>query len=66
MTVTSPDRDVMVPIRVEGVGKKPFYGVVKNGVWRHVFADAADLSAVTSEKADIRVTNLANGQGAVF
>ena len=54
VTVTSPDKDVMVPIRVDGVGKKPFYGVVKNGVWRHVFTEAAD----------VRVTNLADGFGA--
>ena len=51
VTVMSPDKDVMVPIRVEGVGKKPFYGVVKKGVWRHVFTEAGD----------IRVTNLADG-----
>ena len=51
VSVASSDKDVMVPIRVDGVGKKPFYGVVKNGVWRHVFAAAAD----------VRVTNLADG-----
>ena len=54
VTVASPDKDVMVPIRVDGVGKKPFYGVVKNGVWRHTFA----------EVADVRITNLADGLGA--
>ena len=51
VTVTSPDKDVMVPIRVDGAGKKPFYGVVKCGTWRHVFKDVAD----------VRVTNLADG-----
>ena len=61
VTVASPDRDVMVPIRVDGVGRKPFYGVVKNGTWRHVFAASADLSAVASAKADVSVTNLADG-----
>jgi hypothetical protein len=51
VSVFSPDKDVLIPIRVDGVGKKPFYGVVKNGSWRHVFAEAADVC----------VTNLANG-----
>ena len=52
VSVFSPDKDVLIPIRVDGVGKKPFYGVVKNGSWRHVFAEAAEVC----------VTNLANGQ----
>lgn len=52
VTVVSPDKDVLIPIRVDGIGKKPFYGVVKNGSWRHVFAEAAEVC----------VTNLANGQ----
>ena len=64
VSVTSPDRDVMIPIRIDGVGKKPFYGVVKNGTWRHVFTASADLSAVASAKADVSVTNLADGMTA--
>ena len=51
ISVTSLDRDVMIPIRVDGAGKKPFYGVVKGGIWKHVFKDVAD----------VRVTNLADG-----
>ena len=52
VSVASPDKDVLIPIRVDGVGPKPFYGVVKNGSWRHVFAEAADVC----------VTSLATGQ----
>ena len=55
VTVTSPDKDVMVPIRVDGAGQKPFYGVVKGGTWKHVFKDVAD----------VRVTNLADGSQTV-
>ena len=54
----------MVPIRIDGIGKMPFYGVVKNGTWRHVFAASADLSAVSSAKVDVSVTNLADGMTA--
>ena len=64
VSVDSPDVDVVVPIRVDGVGRKPFYGVVKNGTWRHVFAASADLSAVSSVKVDVSVTNLADGMTA--
>ena len=55
VTVQSGDRDVMIPIEVRGVGKKPFYGVVKDGVWRHDFAAASDVS----------VRNLATGETSV-
>ena len=51
ISVASADKDVMVPIRVDGVGKKPFYGVVKGGSWKHVFKDASGVC----------VTNLADG-----
>ena len=34
VTVTSPDRDVMVPVAVTPAGGKTMYGVVKDGVWR--------------------------------
>lgn len=46
--VTSPDADVMIPIRVERVGKRPYYGLVKGGVWRHVFASGDEIAAVAS------------------
>ena len=52
--VTSPDADVMIPIRVARVNAKPYYGVVKGGRWRHVFAAGEEVAAVT---------NLADGQG---
>jgi len=55
VTVTSPDAGVMIPIEVKGFGKKPFYGVVKDGVWSHEFSDDA---------AEVAVKNLADG--AVF
>lgn len=52
VSVKSPDGDMMVPIRIDGVGGKPFYGVVKNGGWRHVFAEGPDK---------VNVVNLADG-----
>ena len=52
VSVATADKDIMVPIRVDGVGKKPFYGVIKGGVWRHTFAEAT---------AEVRVTSLADG-----
>ena len=51
VTVTSPDRDVMIPIRVTAEGMKPYAGVVKNGVWAHDFGGARA----------VKVTNLADG-----
>ena len=33
LTVASPDRDAMIPIRVDGFGTKPWYAVVKDGAW---------------------------------
>lgn len=44
VTVRSPDGDVMVPIEVRRAGAKPFYGVVKDGVWTHAFDSAEGLS----------------------
>lgn len=35
--VRTDDSDVLLPIRVDGFGKKPFYGVVKDGAWSHDF-----------------------------
>jgi len=52
VTVTSPDAGVMIPIEVKGFGKKPFYGVVKDGVWKHEFRDDA---------SEVVVKNLADG-----
>jgi len=51
VTVTSPDKGLMVPIRVDRKGAKPFYGVIRDGIWTHAF-DTAE---------DVRVTNLADG-----
>lgn len=55
VTVTSKDRDVMIPIEVRRPGEKPFYGVVKDGVWRHAFPAAANVT----------VRNLATGETSV-
>ena len=44
VAVLSDDRDVMIPIEVRGVGKKPFYGVMVDGVWRHDFAEIGKVS----------------------
>jgi len=51
VTVRSSDTGLMIPIRVDRKGAKPFYGVVTDGVWTHDFESA--------EK--VRVTNLADG-----
>ena len=45
VTVTSKDRDVMIPIEVLRPGEKPFYGVVKDGVWRHTFPSTTSVAA---------------------
>jgi len=55
LTVSSSDRGVMVPIRVDGFGPKPFYAVVKDGEWKHDFGVAPKTFAVT---------NLADGKPA--
>ena len=52
VTVTSPDKDVMIPIQVQAEGMKPYAGVVKNGVWSHDFGAARAY----------RVLNLATGK----
>ena len=49
--VTSPDRDVMVPIEVVCDGVKPRYGVVADGKWKRPYEAGANL----------RVRNLADG-----
>ncbi len=50
LVITTPDRDVMIPIVMESLGRKPYYGVVKDGFWRK--ADAP---------ADATVRSLADG-----
>ena len=50
--VTSPDKDVMIPIEVVCDGEKPRYGVVENGIWKRPYKVGANL----------RVRNLADGQ----
>lgn len=54
LTVVSPDDGVLIPVRIDRPGKKPFYGVV-GGTLVHDFDE--DLSSVA-----VVVTNLANGQ----
>ena len=51
VTVRTPDAGLMVPIRVDRAGAKPFFGVVRDGVWSYDFGAASD----------VRVTNLADG-----
>jgi hypothetical protein len=36
VTVTTPDKNVMIPIMVESSSGKPFYGVVSDGAWARV------------------------------
>ena len=55
VTVTSPDVDVLVPVKVTGVGAKPWYAVVKNGTWSRDFGAAA-------KGAKVSVTSLATGK----
>lgn len=50
--VRSDDADLMIPIRVETKGRKPFYGVIRGGTWVRGF-DGIE---------DVRVTNLADGK----
>ena len=52
VVVTSPDKDVMIPIEVVCDGEKPRYGVVENGVWKRPYRAGANL----------RVRNLADGR----
>lgn len=44
--ISTPDKDVMIPFRLDRRGAKPFYGVVRNGTWRRGFGQA-DGVAVT-------------------
>lgn len=52
VTVRTPDRGVLVPIRVEGFGPKPFYGVVRDGAWAHDFGKAPTGAVSVSNLAD--------------
>ena len=51
VVVTSPDKDVMIPIEVICDGEKPRYGVVEDGLWKRPYKVGANL----------RVRNLAEG-----
>ena len=53
LTVVSADCDVLIPIAVTGVGAKPFYAVVRDGVWTRTFEDV---------KGQVAVRNLADGR----
>ena len=53
VAVTSPDRNVMIPIRLDGVGAKPRYAVLSDGRWEHDFHGLS---------GSIVVTNLADGR----
>ena len=51
--VISPDKDAMIPIKVESATGKPFYGVVQGGKW---------IRTIKGLSADsVKVTNLADG-----
>ena len=49
VVVTTPDREVMIPIALEAPGAKPYYGVVKNGFWRK---DGVPANATVRSLAD--------------
>ena len=51
IAVTSPDKDVMIPIEVVCDGEKSRYGVVEDGVWKRSYKKGTNL----------RVRNLADG-----
>ena len=53
VTVTTRDRDVMVPISVRLPGAKPYAGVIRDGVWSHDFGKTAE---------NVQVVNLATGE----
>ena len=60
VTVTSADRDVMIPIGVTVPGRRTFYGVVKNGVWSKSF-DGGAVGASVKNLADGSVTSASPG-----
>ncbi|MBO5940592.1 MAG: hypothetical protein J6R18_05300 [Kiritimatiellae bacterium] len=49
--VASPDKDVMIPVGIFAEGEKPYYGVVKNGVF-----------SCPARTAKVKVVNLADGR----
>lgn len=52
--VVCSDDDVLIPIRVDGFGKGPYYGVVRDGRWEHDFKERP--------VGNVCVTCLADGQ----
>lgn len=54
VTVTSPDRDVMLPIGVTVGTAKPYYGVTRDGAWSHVFRGVSEASVKVLDLADGR------------
>ena len=52
VTVSSPDRDVLIPIGVTVPGRQTLYGVVRNGIWSKSF---------DGEAVGTSVMNLADG-----
>ena len=54
LTVTSPDRDVMIPVGVFAEGAKPYYGVVKDGAF-----------SCGVKGGKVKVLNLADGRECV-
>jgi len=54
VVVTSPDKDVLIPVRIDGARAKPHYAVVRNGRYVH------DFGRPMSGK--VSVLSLANGE----
>ena len=52
LTVRSPDRDAMIPIRIDGFGDKPWYAVVKDGTWTRDFGAEPTKELVVTSLAD--------------
>lgn len=53
VTVTTADRDCLLPIGVAVGAARPYYGVLRDGVWRHAFKEVAtDASVVVQNLAD--------------
>lgn len=48
ITVRSPDREAMIPIRIDGASGKPWYAVVKDGIWSRDFGSLVGRPVVTS------------------
>lgn len=65
VTVTSPDKDVMIPIRLDGVGSEPYYAVVADGRWEHDFARECGCVTVTDLATGRAFSNLETVSGAL-